>query len=225
MSLTRRKVRSLTRDQETFRDDRIFWVGSDDRYAPKQYLELLRVPRVRIFTIAAGEQAQAAERVVERLQAEAEAMEADEKWALLDADHYLEGTHLTSFLSALRRADDCGIQVAISKPCFEFWLLLHLVETEAALSVGNAREAEEAVRTALGGYNKTKLREADFPIERVMAAVRKARELDGQVKGGAIPRANTSRVYLLIEAIARAGHAPTMSKGWQELFEEIQMRD
>ena len=109
MSPTRRKVKALTRDRESYRDDRIFWVGTDDRYAPRQYLDFLRIPRVRIFSLEAGLEAQAAKRVVERLRDEADAQEQDEKWALLDADHYLEGTHLASFLSALQQAKDAGI--------------------------------------------------------------------------------------------------------------------
>ncbi len=47
MSPSRRKVKALTRDRESYRDDRIFWVGTDDRYATRQYLDFLRVPRVR----------------------------------------------------------------------------------------------------------------------------------------------------------------------------------
>ena len=224
MSLTRRKVKALTRDRESYRDDRIFWVGTDDRYAPKQYLDFLRVPRVRIFALGAGDESQAAERVVARLRSEAEAQEQDEKWALLDADHYLEGTHLTSFSSALKQARDAGIQVAISKPCFEFWLLLHWVGTDVAAGITDAGEAEALLRRELGGYNKRKLKAEHYPMERVLAATRKARELDGTVAGGTIPQANTTRVYQLIEAIARSAHVKGMTAEWKALREELMLR-
>ena len=221
MRPTRRKVKALTRDRESYRDDRIFWVGTDDRYAPKQYLDFLRVPRVKFFALGAGEDAQAAERVVARLRDEADAEEQDEKWALLDADHYQEGTHLTSFLSALQQAKNAGIQVAISKPCFEFWLLLHWVDVQVAAEVRGAAEAEALLRKQPGGYNKRKLKAEHYPMERVMAATRKARELDGTVAGGPIPKGNTTRVYRLIEAIALSGHENDMTAEWKALRDEL----
>jgi len=201
LSLTRRKVKSLTRDQATYRDDRIFWVGTDDRYAPKQYLDFLKVKRVRIFALAAEERTQAAREVVQRLKAAEEIQEQDQVWALLDADHYDQGRHLPSFLEALRGAWDAGIQVAISKPCFEVWLLLHYADAEAVEGVASASEVETRLREAIGEYNKRQLKQAHYPEERVKLAMARAQELDARVAGGEIPQSATTRVYQLLEAI------------------------
>lgn len=43
MSLTHRKGRPLVRDAQRLRDDRLFIVACDDTYAPKQYLNFLRL--------------------------------------------------------------------------------------------------------------------------------------------------------------------------------------
>jgi hypothetical protein len=83
--------------------------------------------------------------------------EGDERWILLDTDHVTQGTHLPGFLGALHIAATQGVNVALSMPCFELWLLLHHELETAVPTLGNAREVEVALRTRLGEYNKTNL--------------------------------------------------------------------
>ena len=125
----------------------------------------------------------------------------DELWMLLDTEHYTQGTHLSSFVSVITEARRQGVHVAVSKPCFEFWLLLHHVEESQMAALSSAREVELALRSQLGRYNKTNLRSEDFPIASVVEACSRAGRLDASVAGGEIPSENTSRVYKLWKAL------------------------
>jgi hypothetical protein len=93
------------------------------------------------------------------------------------------------------------VNVALSKPSFELWLLLHHELETAVSSLRNARDVEEALRTLLGEYNKTNLKEEHYPRSSVAAAIERAERLDLSVGGGSIPNANTTRVYQLWKAI------------------------
>jgi hypothetical protein len=124
MSLTHRKARPLVRDARSLRDDRLFIVACDDTHAPKQYFEFLTFHRVKVHVVSTEDGTSAAPHVLERLLSyEHEAY--DERWMLLDVDHCATGPHVSSFIAALREAKRQGVKIALSKPCFEFWLLLH----------------------------------------------------------------------------------------------------
>jgi len=203
MSLFDRKPRPIpTRDKdpESLRDDRLFIVACDDTYAPQQYFGFFRLTRVQIHVVPTLDGTSAAERVLERLLS-FEYEDGDERWLLLDTDHVTQGTHLAGFLRALQTAATQGVNVALSKPCFELWLLLHHEQETAVSTLANAREVEEALRARLGEYNKTNLKAEHYPRSLVAAAVERAERLDLTVGGGNIPQGNTTRVYQLWNAI------------------------
>ncbi len=120
---------------------------------------------------------------------------------LLDTDHCTKGTHLASFVAALSVARQKGVSVALSKPCFEIWLLLHHVDEARLESHPACEHVERALRTRLGEYNKTNLKPEHFSLASVADACARARRLDAAVPGGEIPGANTTRVFRLWEAI------------------------
>lgn len=198
MTLVHRKKRPLIRDKQSFRDDRLFIVACDDTYAPEQYFRFFRISRVQVHVVATTDGTSAAPHVLDRLLA-IEHIEEDERWLLLDVDHCLQSTHTPTFLDAIRRARDLGIKVALSKPSFELWLLLHHVEPTEVANLENATEVEGKLRQALGAYNKTRLVKGDFPLSSVAKAHGGARTLD--TTDSEIPVANSSRVYKLWDAI------------------------
>ena len=118
MSLTHRKARPLTRDAGSLRDDRLFIVACDNTYAPKQYFDFFRITRVQVHVIPTPDGSSAAEHVLDRLR-NIDHEEDDELWMLLDTDHCATGSHLKSFVSAIATAKQQGVNVALSKPCFE----------------------------------------------------------------------------------------------------------
>ena len=206
MSLLNRKPRpipSRDKDPESLRDDKLFIVACDDTYAPLQYFGFLRFTRVKIHVVPTEDGTSAAQHVLERLLS-FEFEEGDERWMLLDTDHVAQGTHLTGFLRALQDAGNQGVRIALSKPCFELWLLLHRQNEDAVTNLANAREVEEALRAQLGEYNKTNLKAEHYPRAMTAEAVRRAERLDASVEGGDIPNGNTTRVYQLLLATIRA---------------------
>lgn len=204
MSLIKRKKRPLARDSASFRDDRQFFVACDDTYAPKQYFGFFRLSRVHVEVVPTSEGKCAARDVLKRLleySREFEPEDDDELWMLLDTDHYTTGTHLRSFLSAIRNARKKRVNVALSKPCFELWLLLHHEEEAAVRSLLSGGEVVEALRAKLGQYDKTKLKREHYPLSSVAEAVKRAERLEKGSKRGDIPKGNASQVHLLWRAM------------------------
>lgn len=201
MSLLQRKRRPLTRDADTLRDDRLFIVACDDTYAPKQYFDFFKIGRIQVHVVPTQDGTSTASHVLDRLlNCEHEA--DDELWMLLDTDHFTSGPHIKSFRAAIKRAKQNGVRVALSKPCFELWLLLHHVEESDVAALADATEVESTLRNALGSYDKTRLKRDHYPFGSVREACRRADRLDAATAGVMIPTTNTTRVYLLWKAIA-----------------------
>ena len=104
-----------------------------------------------------------------------------------------------------KEAEEKDVRVALSRPCFEFWLLLHHLPREKLNShkLSNAKEVEKLLKQTLGSYNKRKLKPEDFPLAKVPQAILESKAIDQAVSGGDIPSTNTSRVYQLWESIIK----------------------
>lgn len=204
MSLLQRKPRPLMRETPTFRDDRLFIVGCDDMYAPDQYFGFFKLTRVHIHVVPTVDGTSTAKPVLNRvleLAKNAELESDDELWMLLDTDHCIEGRHLAGFTAALAEAEQKGVKIALSRPCFELWLLLHHEEETEVVALTTAEMLQQALREKLGEYNKCKLKHEHFSADSVARACARAQRLDESVGGGKIPAGNSSRVYLLWKAI------------------------
>jgi hypothetical protein len=92
----------------------------------------------------------------------------DEVWCVVDVDEF-------DVAAAIRQSDGRGIQLAISNPCFEVWLLLHFSDCTA--SVRDAVDAVRRLKQHVPDYSKS-----EFRFERYSAgvadAIRRARELE-----------------------------------------------
>jgi RloB-like protein len=203
VTLIPRKPRPLTRDIASLRDDRLFIVACDDTYAPKQYFDFFQLTRVKIHVVPTTDGTSAALHVLNRLLQFDHDVD-DELRMLLDTDHCVHGSHIASFMETLREAKRQGVNVALSKPSFELWLLLHHVEETALGALSAATDVEAALRGMLGEYNKTNLKKEHYPPASVSNACVRAERLDATVGGGEIPNDNTTRVYRLMNALRRA---------------------
>ena len=195
-----RQSRPLVRDLKSLRDDRLFIVGCDDTYAPQQYFGFFRIPRIQVHVVPTLDGTSTAQQVLNRLTSIAREPD-DEVWMLLDTDHCAQGTHLQGFVAALKEAQQKGVKVALSKPCFEIWLLFHHLDEASVETLSACHEVENSLRERLGGYNKANLKSNHFPLESVAIACARAKGRDAAVGGGDIPAANTTRVYQLWQAI------------------------
>jgi len=228
MSSTRRKPRPIEREIQAYRDDRLYIVACDDTYAPDQYFDTYQRDftgarsRLQVKVIPTQDGTSAAEHVLNRL-LEYEIGERDQRWLLLDTDHYIKGSHQKSFLQTLTRARQEGVYIAINKPCFEFWLLLHLLTRDDARlkAIHNADSAAELLKALLGVYNKRKVDMAHFPLSTLPQAVLTAREIDDGVAGGDIPDSNTARTYLLWEEVIRNASAAQLPVELRELKSKL----
>lgn len=204
MSSIQRKHRPLSRDKDSFRDDRLFIVACDDTYAPKQYFDFFRLTRVQVYVVATDDGTSAAQHVLRRLLSY-DREEGDELWLLLDVDHFDQPNHVGAFAQLLNDARRQGVNIALSKPSFELWLLLHHVNSlDDIRTLADAAEVEAELRRALGSYNKTRLRSDHFPLRGVAQAHRQAQILDREISGDLIPGTNTTRVYGLLQSIVDA---------------------
>lgn len=215
MSLFKREPRPINRSVDRLRDDRLFIVACDDTYAPKQYFDFFQITRIHVHVIPTVDGTSSAPHVLNRL-VKIEHEDDDELWMLLDTDHCTQGGHLPTFIKAIQEAKRLGVQVALSRPCFELWLLLHHVDAVEVTDLKDAKAVETKLRAVIGGYNKTKFHNEHFELEKVATACESAEALDAAVFGGDIPDSNTSRVYLLWKAIASKAlrtQLPTQLRG------------
>lgn len=206
MSLLHREFRPLSRDgtQIRYRDDRLFLVACDDRYAPVQYFELLRISRVRIVVDATLDTKSAPQHVLSRPIARKDKEDLqpdDECWLVLDTDHNPDPNHRATFIQTIHSAQAQGFRVALSRPCFEIWLLLHHATEAEVAHLTNCGEIQNLIRSKVGSYNKTRLRASDYRDGSAAEAILRSERLDAIVSGGDIPRSATTRVYKLLRSI------------------------
>jgi RloB-like protein len=221
MPLTHRRARPLARDKQTFRDDRLFIIACDDTYAPKQYFDFFRIPRVQVHVVETIDGTSTALAVLERLLSY-DHQDHDERWLLLDTDHCIDGPHIRSFLAALRAAEQHGIRVALSRPCFELWLLLHHADEANVTGLDDCGAVTTELRRALGAYSKTSLVAAHYPLTAISDACVRAKRLDRAAGGGDIPDRNTTRVFEIWRSICQNALSSQLPR---ELVELVRMLD
>jgi len=90
----------------------------------------------------------------------------DEVWVVFDteAQNHVRAKQLPS---AIALAKSRNVLIALSNPCFEFWLLLHYIFTTKPFQ--NPKAVITALRKCDPGYKKS-----DLPMQELVAAVRKA---------------------------------------------------
>lgn len=92
----------------------------------------------------------------------------DVVWCVLDVDQF----DYTNVFTAARQA---GIELAVSNPCFEVWLLLHHADVTA--EINDARRAAVMLSRFVPGYDKTCVRFDDDFAQGVQQAVERGRSL------------------------------------------------
>ena len=131
----------------------------------------------------------------------------DQVWLVLDTE--APGTsHRTHLPMLLQEAPKKGIKVALSRPCFEAWLILHL-SASLRSDLNHKRAAREALRKILPPGISSDLDSASMDklikhlVPLAPCAVENARRRDSQVEDDAqgIPQSATSRVHFLVEQL------------------------
>jgi hypothetical protein len=122
--------------------------------------------------------------------------EVDECWCVFDVEWPLQHPNLDE---ALRLADEHGIRLAVSNPCFELWLILHFQDQTAFLNTADSERKSRKLDRRAG-----KRIDADMYMELRGAATRRALQLSRRHKQNStsFPCDNpSSSMYDLLAAI------------------------
>ncbi|MFE0026138.1 RloB family protein [Amycolatopsis sp. NPDC059021] len=114
----------------------------------------------------------------------------DEAWCVVDVDEF----DLEKAVIAARRE---RLALAISNPCFEYWLLLHFQDCSAPLAC--YAEVKKRLRKYVPGYDKTALRFTDY-ADGVADAIERGRSR-GAPQGEEHCHNPSSGVWALVEKI------------------------
>ena len=205
--------------REAFRDARLIVIASEGKDTERIYFKALAKeytnPRVHVHILERSEDEQnnsSPEHVLKQLndyKSQYELEDDDELWLVVDKDRWTE-----AMLSrvATECSQDVAMHMALSNPCFELWLLLHL-EDEASLTpeeqmrwMENRRKSKNAdpylkvqLRQEMGSYH-----EADYDalmlIKHVEVAIERAKTLDKN-PADRWPQTIGTRVYLLAKSV------------------------
>ncbi|HCO24980.1 MAG: hypothetical protein CME31_28845 [Gimesia sp.] len=201
-----RRARPLDRNTDPARDTKLVVIASEDRYAVRQYFEFFRSPRIQFKCLETIDGKSAPEHVLQRLNdyiEEFDIGEEDEFWLVTDTDHWIEPGHIQGFISAIRQCRDKGIKVAVSRPCFELWLLLHFEEFPTSSNL-TCREVIELLKRVDGGYNKNKIYNLAITEDAVSNAISRSKA-NANRRSGEIPQKTESRMHLILDEMLTDG--------------------
>lgn len=215
-----RSRNSLMRERrEAFRDARLIVIASEGKDTERIYFKALAKeytnPRVHVHVLERSENEQnnsSPEHVLKQLndyKSQYELEADDELWLVVDKDRWTE-----AMLS--RVATECSQEVAmhmaLSNPCFELWLLLHMEDAvslppeERKQWMENRRKSKNAdpylkvrLRQKMGSYHESSY-DALALIAHVEDAIERARALDKN-PNDRWPQTLGTRVYLLAESV------------------------
>lgn len=205
--------------REAFRDARLIVIASEGKDTERIYFKALAKeytnPRVHVHILERSVDERnnsSPEHVLKQLndyKSQYELEADDELWLVVDKDRWTE-----AMLS--RVATECSQEVAmhmaLSNPCFELWLLLHL-EDAASLTpeeyvrwMENRRKSRNSdpylktrLRQIIGSYHESSY-DALTLISHVEEAIDRARALDNN-PNDRWPQTLGTRVYLLAESV------------------------
>ena len=215
-----RSRNSLMRERrEAFRDARLIVIASEGKDTERIYFKALAKeytnPRVHVHILERSVDEQnnsSPEHVLKQLndyKSQYELEADDELWLVVDKDRWTE-----AMLS--RVATEClqevAMHMALSNPCFELWLLLHIEDAasltpeEQMLWMENRRKSKNAdpylkvrLRQKMGSYHEPSY-DALSLIAHVEDAIERAKILDKNPTDR-WPQTLGMRVYLLAESV------------------------
>ncbi|HTU18492.1 MAG TPA: RloB family protein [Gemmataceae bacterium] len=171
-----RRKRPLDRTTRVVRDASLIVIASEDKYAVRQYFDFFRSTKIQFKVLETEDGKSAPEHVLDRLDdymKEFDIGEGDEFWLVSDCDHWIDRGHIKNLLRAMQECRQKGIQVAVSNPCLELWLLLHFVDFPPDHTLSCA-EIVKRIRNAVGSYDKTRVFNLPIDDERVKSAVKRS---------------------------------------------------
>lgn len=185
------------------RDCPLFVIATEGEKTEKPYFEsLFNDSRVKVHVLPTGPDGLSSPKHVSDRLKDAQKRyqldigKGDEFWLVMDTDHHVKSNHIAEFKSVCQEAEQKGIGLAISAPCFELWLYLHFDDCAATMT--DSTVMEDHVRRHVPGYTHSDPHAHAFTREGVRFAIERARSLDTNPEAR-IPEAPGTRVYRLAE--------------------------
>jgi hypothetical protein len=200
-----RKKRPLDRTPNLVRDTKLIVIASEDTYAVRQYFDFFRSTRIQFKVLETQGGKSAPEHVLARIDEymkEYEIGERDEFWLVLDCDHWVNSGHIQNLIRVMQECRQKGIQIALSQPCFDLWLLLHFAEFPTEKNLTRA-QIEKKIREAVGSYDRTKVYKLPFDSNCVKAAIKRSKA--NQRASSEIPDEPQTAVHRIIEELLATG--------------------
>jgi hypothetical protein len=190
-----------------FRDAKLIVIATEGQKTETQYFEDFKdhyqSKRIHVEVLRRNSSASSPRHVLSELakfKSEYKLTGDDELWMVIDLDQWTEA-HLSEVASHCIQK---SFHLAVSNPCFEVWLLLH-VKDPAEYASGeltvfcNKTDLIKELRRILGSYNSANIDSKRF-LPHVPEAIERARLLDS-TPDTRWPTACGTRVYLLAEKI------------------------
>ena len=166
----------------------------EGEHTEEQYFKPLRGGKIDIEVLSTDAGFSAPQYIEARMDsflATNRGLEGGEFWLVMDVDRH------HALQAVCGRAVEKGYNLAVSNPCFELWLWLHLEDVDVSLTT--CTQLEAALKTALGGYNKSNV-PTDVFHPNIETAIRRAKVLPGSA-APPIPAFPGTHVYQLMERI------------------------
>lgn len=205
--------------KEASLDSRLIIIAAEGEFTEKIYFEALRKharnSRVHIKILERDEENRhnsSPEYVLGQLtqyKLENPIEQDDELWLVIDKDKW---TAKSIRAVAQRCAQDSSYHLALSNPCFELWLILHIIDAslesdeEKVKMLKNRKEKKNAdpylkrkLRALLGSYSESNY-DADQLVVQIAEAITRAETLDKN-KNARWPQGLGTHVYKLAKSI------------------------
>lgn len=188
---------------EPFRDSRLFVIACEGAAREKAYFERLRPQSLRLRfevispktegddNVGKSSPKWILDRVVKFVEKEGVNIKnGDRLWFVLDVDRWRKALHDIQI-----ECEKQGWQMALSNPCFEIWLWLHLKDMTESTSETCQELKSEIHQNCESGYNVEIFTKPEF----YESARFRAKDID--IALGFMPELKTTKVYLLFDEL------------------------
>ncbi|NER21689.1 MAG: RloB domain-containing protein [Symploca sp. SIO1B1] len=198
-----RRAKLLDRNYNT-RDAQLFIIATEGAKTEKPYFDMFQDPRIKVEVLPTGEKNDSApQHVIERLNQFAEKYQLgkeDSLWLVLDVDCWGD----KNLSTVCRQAKQKKYHLAISNPCFETWLWLHLDDLDP--NDKTCKDFKKRLRSELGSYNSSNLDITPY-AQKIPDAVQRAKELHPNANQNWPPTPG-SHVYRVVEILLKVINHP-----------------
>lgn len=175
MNLTSRKKRPLERSEGFDHDAILIVIATEGEKTEKNYLKMFRSSKVKIEVLHTTKGFSAPKHVFKRLhdfKEEHNLDKDDQLWLMIDVDDWPKDK-----LTLIgEECNEIGLRLAVSNPCFELWLFLHLSDAVPDWPF-SCKEIKKKLSAILKGYNSSNLQTDKFKPH-IKKAIKNAKKLD-----------------------------------------------